>query len=121
MGCVTLSTPTAGQCSWENSMVDRILEVKDLRTRFHIAEGTVYAVNGISFHLEDGETIAIVGESGCGKSVTMLSILRLLPIPPAEITSGQALYLGRDLFRLSERDMEQNHRNKNAINFQNPF
>ncbi|HLA99674.1 MAG TPA: ABC transporter ATP-binding protein [Anaerolineales bacterium] len=102
-------------------MADRILEVKDLRTRFHIAEGTVYAVNGISFHLEDGETIAIVGESGCGKSVTMLSILRLLPIPPAEITSGQALYLGRDLFRLSEREMEQIRGKEIAMVFQDPM
>ena len=80
----------------------KILEVKDLRTRFHIAEGTVYAVNGVSFHLNQGETIGVVGESGCGKSVTMMSIMRLIPIPPGEIASGQALYKGKDLLKLSE-------------------
>lgn len=72
---------------------DLLLEVKDLHTRFHIAEGTVHAVNGISFSLKPGETIAVVGESGCGKSVTMMSILRLIPIPPGEITAGEANYL----------------------------
>jgi ABC-type dipeptide/oligopeptide/nickel transport system ATPase component len=85
---------------------DRILEVSDLRTRFHIAEGTVYAVNGISFYINHGETIAVVGESGCGKSVTMMSIMGLIPIPPGEIASGQALYNDRDLLKLSEAELE---------------
>lgn len=102
-------------------MANHILEVRDLSTRFHIAEGTVYAVNGISFHLDHGETIAVVGESGCGKSVTMLSILRLLPIPPAEIVRGQALFLGRDLFDLSEREMENLRGRDIAMVFQDPM
>ena len=66
--------------------MEPILEVKDLRTRFHTPEGTVYAVNGISYTLHEGETLAVVGESGCGKSVSVLSLLGLIPIPPGEIT-----------------------------------
>ena len=63
-----------------------ILKVTDLRTRFHTPEGTVHAVNGISYTLHEGETLAVVGESGCGKSVSVLSILGLIPIPPGEMT-----------------------------------
>ncbi len=100
---------------------DPILEVKDLRTRFHIAEGTVYAVNGVSFHLNHGETIALVGESGCGKSVTMLSIMGLIPIPPGEIASGQAFYNEQDLFKLTEQEMEQLRGKDIAMVFQDPM
>ncbi len=102
-------------------MADRILEVNDLRTRFHIAEGTVHAVNGISFYLEHGKMLGVVGESGCGKSVTMLSLLRLLPMPPAEITSGQVLYLGRDLLQISEHEMETLRGKEIAMVFQDPM
>jgi len=102
-------------------MAKRILEVNELRTRFHIAEGTVHAVNGVSFYLEHGKTLAVVGESGCGKSVTMLSVLRLLPIPPAEIASGQVLYLGRDLFQVSEHEMEHLRGKEIAMVFQDPM
>jgi oligopeptide transport system ATP-binding protein len=100
---------------------EHILEVNNLCTRFHIAEGTVYAVNGISFHLDHGETIAVVGESGCGKSVTMMSILGLIPIPPGEIASGQALYEGRDLLKLSEDEMEDIRGKDIAMVFQDPM
>ena len=100
---------------------ERILEVKDLRTRFHIAEGTVYAVNGVSFHLDYGETIAVVGESGCGKSVTMMSIMRLIPIPPGEIASGQAFYESKDLLKLSESEMEDIRGKDIAMVFQDPM
>jgi oligopeptide transport system ATP-binding protein len=100
---------------------ERILEVKDLRTRFHIAEGTVYAVNGVSFSLNRGETIAIVGESGCGKSVTMLSILGLIPIPPGEIASGEALYYQRDLLKVTETEMEDIRGKDIAMIFQDPM
>ncbi len=78
-------------------MAANLLEVHNLQTRFHIPEGTVHAVNGISFNLQEGATLAVVGESGCGKSVTMHSILRLIAIPPGEIASGSALYRGHDL------------------------
>jgi len=90
----------------------KILEVNDLMTRFHTTEGMVYAVNGISFHLDEGETLAVVGESGCGKSVTMMSILRLLPMPPAQIAGGTAIYLGQDLLKIPDHEMEHNIRGK---------
>ena len=116
-----LSIRTAGLYECENLMADRILEVNDLRTRFHIAEGTVHAVNGVSFSLSHGETIGIVGESGCGKSVTMMSILGLIPIPPGEIASGEALYNGRDLLKLSEPEMEDIRGKDIAMIFQDPM
>ncbi|MEW6094849.1 MAG: ABC transporter ATP-binding protein [Chloroflexota bacterium] len=99
-----------------------ILQVNDLITRFHTAEGTVYAVNGVSFHLDEGETLAVVGESGCGKSVTMMSVLRLLPTPPADIASGTAFYRGKDLLKFSDFDMEHNIRGKEiSMVFQDPM
>ena len=67
-----------------------LLDVQELQTRFKVRKGYVYAVNGVSFQLEEGETLAVVGESGCGKSVTMLSLVRLLP-PAASIENGQVL------------------------------
>jgi oligopeptide transport system ATP-binding protein len=100
---------------------ERILDVKDLRTRFHIAEGTVHAVNGISFHLDHGETVGVVGESGCGKSVTMMSIMRLIPIPPGEIASGEAIYLDRDLLKISESELEHIRGKEIAMIFQDPM
>jgi oligopeptide transport system ATP-binding protein len=99
-----------------------LLDVKDLKTRFHTPEGTVYAVNGVSFKLEEGGTLAVVGESGCGKSVTMMSILRLISIPPGEIVSGSAQYHDRDLLRLTENDMQRDIRGKEiAMVFQDPM
>jgi oligopeptide transport system ATP-binding protein len=99
----------------------RLLEVTDLCTRFHTPEGTVYAVNGITFHIDEGETLAVVGESGCGKSVSMLSILGLIPIPPGEIVRGQAIFNGRDLLRLPEDEFEQLRGREIAMVFQDPM
>jgi oligopeptide transport system ATP-binding protein len=104
----------------ENKKIN-LLQVKDLRTRFRIAEGTVYAVNGVSFNLAEGETLAVVGESGCGKSVTMLSILGLIPCPPGEIVSGNALYNGRDLLTLSDRELEDIRGREISMIFQDPM
>jgi oligopeptide transport system ATP-binding protein len=98
-----------------------LLEVRDLRTRFHTAEGTVYAVNGISYDLHEGETLAVVGESGCGKSVSMMSILGLIPIPPGEIASGTAIYRGTDLLKLSESELERVRGKEIAMIFQDPM
>src|SRR5512136_990822 len=93
--------------SQESGFEDNLLlAVDDLRTRFHTPEGTVYAVNGVSYRLHEGETLAVVGESGCGKTVSMLSILRLIPIPPGEIASGEAVYCGANLFEKTEAEME---------------
>ncbi|MBT4304158.1 MAG: ATP-binding cassette domain-containing protein, partial [Chloroflexi bacterium] len=74
-----------------------ILQVQDLETQFSTPDGTVHAVNGISFDLKEGETLGVVGESGCGKSVTMLSALRLIPMPPGKIVGGQVFFQGQDL------------------------
>lgn len=99
----------------------KLLEVRDLCTHFHIPEGIVYAVNGVSFHLDEGETLAVVGESGCGKSVTMLSITGLIPIPPGEIVGGQALFRDQDLLHLGENALEQIRGKEIAMVFQDPM
>ena len=80
-----------------------LLEVRDLKTHFFTREGVVQAVDGISFDVDKGKTLGIVGESGCGKSVTALSIMGLIPKPPAQIVSGSVMYEGRDLTKLTER------------------
>jgi oligopeptide transport system ATP-binding protein len=99
----------------------KLLEVENLHVQFNTPEGTVYAVNGVSFGLAQGETLAVVGESGCGKSVTMMSILGLIPIPPGEITSGRAFYLGRDLLQLPEKQLEQIRGREISMIFQDPM
>jgi len=98
-----------------------LLDLNNLITRFHIAEGTVYAVNGVSINIKECETLAVVGESGCGKSVTMMSLMRLIPIPPGEIASGEALFHGRDLFKLTENEMEHVRGREMAMVFQDPM
>jgi len=95
-----------------------LLKVDNLVTKFHTPEGIVHAVNGVSFHVDDGETLAVVGESACGKTVTMLSILGLIPIPPGEISSGSALYTNRDLLQLSEDEIESIRGREIAMIFQ---
>jgi oligopeptide transport system ATP-binding protein len=101
--------------------MDNLLEVTNLCTRFHTPEGIVYAVNGISFHLKPGEALAVVGESGCGKSVTMLSLLRLIPIPPGEIVNGTAMYWGKDLLSMKDHELEQIRGKEIAMIFQDPM
>ena len=81
-------------------MADPILRVQDLETHFTTPEGIVHAVNGVSFDLHEGETLGVVGESGCGKSVTMLSCLRLVACPPGKIVAGEANFYGRDLLKI---------------------
>jgi oligopeptide transport system ATP-binding protein len=98
-----------------------LIDVRNLKTRFHTPEGTVYAVNGISFHVNEGETLAVVGESGCGKSVTMLSVLRLIPIPPGEISMGEVLYQGHDMLKMTENEMEAIRGQEIAMIFQDPM
>jgi oligopeptide/dipeptide ABC transporter ATP-binding protein len=102
-----------------------ILQVRNLVTHFHTSDGVVHAVNGVSFDLEEGETLAIVGESGCGKSVTMMSLLRLIPMPPARIESGEALlrdgFGTRDLLKLSEAEIRQVRGGTIGFIFQDPM
>jgi oligopeptide transport system ATP-binding protein len=98
-----------------------LLEVSDLCTRFHTPEGTVFAVNGISFHLGEGETLAVVGESGCGKSVSMLSILKLISIPPGEFVRGTIIYREQNLSNKTETEMEDVRGKEIAMIFQDPM
>jgi oligopeptide/dipeptide ABC transporter ATP-binding protein len=98
-----------------------LLEVNDLRTHFFTREGVVRAVDGVSFSVEAGRTIGIVGESGCGKSVTALSIMGLIPKPPARIVSGSVEFQGRDLTKLSERELEDVRGRDMAMIFQDPM
>ncbi|HAF61368.1 MAG TPA: peptide ABC transporter ATP-binding protein [Anaerolineaceae bacterium] len=98
-----------------------LFSVKDLETQFHTREGTVHAVNGVSFSLQEGETLGIVGESGCGKSVSMLSTLRLIPQPPGEIVSGEAIFQGRDLLKLSREELRHVRGAQIGFVFQDPM
>jgi len=95
--------------------------VRGLETRFKTPEGSVHAVNGVSFTLRGGETIGLVGESGSGKSVTMLSLLRLLPSPPAEVVAGSALFKGEDLLEMSDRRIREARGSQISIVFQDPM
>jgi oligopeptide transport system ATP-binding protein len=98
-----------------------LLQVKDLRTEFKTQDGIVHAVNGISFDLAEGDTLGVVGESGCGKSVSMLSVMRLIPQPPGRIAGGEVLFQGSDLLKLSDDAMRRVRGNKIAMIFQDPM
>ena len=98
-----------------------ILEVKELRTEFRIEEGVVHAVDGVSFSVENGETLGIVGESGCGKSVTAMSIMRLIPDPPGHIASGQILWKGKDILSLPDEALPDFRGAEIAMIFQDPM
>ncbi|HLG11177.1 MAG TPA: ABC transporter ATP-binding protein [Dehalococcoidia bacterium] len=98
-----------------------LLQVKDLRTYFYTEEGLVKAVDGVTFDVQEGETLALVGESGCGKSVSALSLLKLLPIPPARIVSGEVLFEGDDLMKLNEDELRKIRGNRIAMVFQEPM
>lgn len=98
-----------------------LLTVKNLATRFRTADGIVYAVNGISYNLNIGESMAIVGESGSGKSVSVLSLMGLIPSPPGEIASGEVLFQGRDLLKLKARQLRDIRGKDIAMIFQDPM
>ena len=99
----------------------RAIEVRDLRTYFYTSEGIGRAVDGVSFDVLRGETLGLVGESGCGKSVTALSILRLVPSPPGRIAGGEIRYEGRDLLKLSMKEMRRVRGNEISMIFQEPM
>jgi len=99
----------------------QILQVRDLQTRFKTYDGWVHAVNGVSFDLNEGETLGVVGESGCGKSVTMLSVMGLIPQPPGKIPSGEALFTGADLLKKSDDEMRRIRGHQIAMIFQDPM
>jgi oligopeptide transport system ATP-binding protein len=98
-----------------------LLDVKGLETQFKTPDGIIHAVNGVSFSLEEGETLGLVGESGCGKSVTMLSVLRLIPMPPGKIISGEAYFRGQDLLKMSGEEIRHVRGAQIAMVFQDPM
>ena len=98
-----------------------LLSVRNLVTRFRTGRGTITAVDHVSFDVAAGETLAIVGESGSGKSVTALSILRLIPDPPGQIESGEILFDGKDLLKLSDQEIREVRGNRIAMIFQEPM
>lgn len=102
-------------------MTQTLLEVKDLKTHFFLEDGVVPAVDGVSFHLNRGETLAVVGESGSGKSITATSIMRLIPSPPGRIVGGEILYNGEDLLKKSEKEMRDIRGNRISMIFQEPM
>jgi peptide/nickel transport system ATP-binding protein len=98
-----------------------LLQVKNLQTSFFTPEGEVRAIDGVSFEIGEGKTLGLVGESGCGKSVTSLSIMRLIPSPPGKIVGGEIFYRGRDLLRLNNEAMRRIRGNEISMIFQEPM
>jgi oligopeptide/dipeptide ABC transporter ATP-binding protein len=98
-----------------------LIEVKNLRTSFFTPEGEVRAVDGVSFEIREGKTLGLVGESGCGKSVTSLSIMRLISSPPGQIVGGEIFYRGRDLLKLNKEEMRKIRGNEISMIFQEPM
>ncbi len=101
--------------------MEDLLAVEGLETQFRMREGVVYAVNGVSFRLKEGETLGVVGESGCGKSVTVMSMLGLIPTPPGEVVAGTALYNGQDLLKMSNDELRRVRGSHISIIFQDPM
>jgi len=100
---------------------NKLLEVNELKTYFYLPEGVSRAVDGVTFHVNKGETLGIVGESGCGKSVTSLSIMQLVPNPPGRIVSGEILFNGSDLLKKRESEMRNIRGKKISMIFQEPM
>lgn len=98
-----------------------LLEVRNLKTHFFTEEGTVKAVDDISYDLNEGEFVAIVGESGCGKSVNALSIMRLVPNPPGRVVGGEIMFDGKDILKIDEREMRRIRGNRISMIFQEPM
>jgi oligopeptide/dipeptide ABC transporter ATP-binding protein len=99
----------------------KILEIENLQTQFFTSAGTVRAVDGISYTVDEGEAVAIVGESGCGKSVSALSILRLIPDPPGRVVGGSIRFMGLDLLELSDEEIRKVRGRRIAMVFQEPM
>ena len=102
-------------------MSELLLDVHGLETRFRTQQGVVHAVNGVSFSLKEGETLGVVGESGCGKSVTVMSLLRLIPTPPGKIAAGEARFMGHDLLQMSAEEIRHVRGAQISMVFQDPM
>ena len=101
--------------------MEPLLDIQDLKVRFKVKGGYVHAVNGVSLKLDEGEALGVVGESGCGKSVSMMSVMRLIDMPPGEITSGQVMYGGRDLLKIPIPEMRKVRGKEIGMVFQDPM
>ena len=101
--------------------MSRLLEVKNLKTYFYTDDGVAKAVDDVSFTLDKGETLGVVGESGCGKSVTALSIMRLIPEPPGKIAGGEILFKGKNVLNFTEKEMQELRGNDIGMIFQEPM
>ncbi|WP_323765848.1 ABC transporter ATP-binding protein [Marinovum sp.] len=118
---MTKAHPTSTAVLDRASSIPVVLTVRDLEVVFHTRKGPVRAVDGVSYDLQHGETLAIVGESGCGKSVSALSVLRLIPNPPGEITKGAILFDGEDLAKVSDKRIREIRGNRISMIFQEPM
>src|SRR3954469_5646935 len=120
---MTAATPAAASAaaSGPTAPAGALLRVEDLVVRFDTHDATVYAVNGVSFELQPGETLGLVGESGCGKSVTSLALTRLLPRPAGRIERGTVMFDGRDLLRLTDGELRRVRGEDIAMVFQDPL
>ncbi len=101
--------------------MERLLEVKDLKIQFDTEEGTVYALENVSFHLDKGEILGIIGETGSGKSVTASAINRILPVPPARIVNGEIIFQGKDVLKYKREEMNKIRGKKISMIFQEPM
>src|SRR5215813_12508302 len=111
----------APQIRDHNAAVESFLSVSDLRVHFHTEDGVLEAISGVSFEIGKGETLGLVGESGCGKSVTAYSILKLLPVPPAEYAGGQVNFRGKNLLECDDKAMRSIRGNLISMIFQEPM
>lgn len=102
-------------------MAKTLVEYKNLKTYFYTEDGIVKAVNDVSFKIKEGETVGVVGESGCGKSVTAMSLMRLIPNPPGKIVGGDILFEGKSVLQISEEEMRKIRGNKISVIFQEPM
>jgi peptide/nickel transport system ATP-binding protein len=102
-------------------VAERLLDIRGLKTYFATDEGWVHAVDGVDLTINRGETLGVVGESGCGKTVTALTVMKLIPMPPGKIVAGQVLWRGRDLVPVSEAEMRKIRAKEIAIVFQEPM
>lgn len=102
-------------------MSEKLVDIRNLRTHFYTEDGVVPAVDGVSLYIKRGETLGVVGESGCGKSVTSLSVMRLIPNPPGKIVEGEIVFEGQDLLKLSEPQMRKIRGNDISMIFQEPM
>src|SRR5215510_9578425 len=111
----------APQIRDHNAAVESFLSVSDLRVHFHTEDGVLEAVGGVSFEIGKAETLGLVGESGCGKSVTAYSILKLLPVPPAEYAAGEINFRGENLLELDDNRMRRVRGDQISMIFQEPM